>query len=303
MAYNSEMSRRRTWVERAEMGIGSASGFIRQVVTKCRQDDCFGLAGEMAYQLLWSLVPALIFLVSLVGLIGKQSELIPVALDVIRQLAPPHTILLLEQTLAAVVTGSSEGLTVLSLLLTLWPASNSAFVLIKGLDRAYDLPNLQMGYWRQRWMAVGIVLSLGIILVLASNLVVLGHVIVQWVYTQFHISWNRLQMLQLVGWLVTIATLCGSSAVAYAFLPSHHGKKLYWQGSFPGSVTFVSLWFTFSYLFGFYIGHFQDLNPIYGSLGAIAILMTWLYFSALALLIGGEVSAILAKLPQEPGSV
>jgi membrane protein len=247
--------------------------FVKALVARIRGDDIFGLSAEMAFNLILTFIPALIFLVSLLGLLGQQMDLLPVALDVIENLAPAVAQPILEQTLLAVVDGSSGELTIIGLLVALWAASNGAVVLIKALDRAYRLSPGGRSYWSMRAMA------------LAEQLI--------------NITGIQRVLIDLLRWGIAILGITFFSAYVYAMVPSQKFRKIYWQGTLPGAAVFVLMWVTISLAMGFYLQNIGQLNIVYGVLGAIVILMTWVYFSSLSMLIGGEVAALLGRVPQQ----
>jgi membrane protein len=267
---------------------------LKILTKKIKEDDCPGLAAEMAYHLLLSFIPGLIFIFSLLGLIGKKMELYPVAVDMLNKLAPPHTVELLSQTLLAVVRGSSQGLTYIGFGIALWSASHGARVLIKGLDRASNFSEKGHTFWYFPTMSLVTVVSLGLMMVIASNLIVFGDLILNWLSGYFSIQ-NKVMLINLLRWVIAIGGITLFTTVVYSTVFRFQIGFFIYKETFTGALCFVILWLIISILFGVYVENFRYFNPVYGVMGGIIILMTWMYLSALSLLIGGEIAAYLIQ--------
>lgn len=269
--------------------------FVKELVQRIVSHDTQGLASEMAYNLILSLIPALIFLVSIVGLLGGETEFRTLTFNTIDAFAPPHTVLLLKQTLVAVFEGSSRSLTLISLLIALWSASNSAKSLIKGLLRAYERSSEGQSFWQRGLLSMAVIVSLSIVLFVISNLILFGDLLLRGLDRILALPLSQVELLNGVRWLTVIVSVIFFSAFIYAIVPSPKKIKNHWQGALVGAVVFFVMWATISGLFSFYINNFGRFNPVYGSLGAVVILLTWLYLSSFCLLVGGEVAAMRYK--------
>src|SRR5207302_3729746 len=101
----------------------------------------------------------------------------------------------------------------------------------------------------------------------------------------FSLTWKILQ------WPITFAAMFLSYSIVYYFAPDLDERKWYWVT--PGAVTGVTLWLLASLGFRIYLHFFNSYTATYGSLGAVVILMLWLYITGLAILIGGEVNCVI----------
>lgn len=274
--------------------MNAVKNFTIELWRQISEDDCQGLASEMAYNLILSLVPTLIFLTSLSGLIGGQADIYPLLTDVIQRLAPPPAKTLLSETMKAIVQGSSTGLTIVGFFGTLWTASQAAGSLIKGLHKAYGLERHPFPFWYGHLMSIIIVLSLGLLLIMASYLILFGNLLLEWLSRIWALPGDTVSLLQGLRWLIILVVILGGIAFAYALMLRPRIGRLLWRKSMPGALFFVLSWMSVSYLFSLYVEHFQQLNPIYGALGALIILVTWLYYSSFVFFIGGEITALRA---------
>ena len=98
-------------------------------------------------------------------------------------------------------------------------------------------------------------------------------------------------------WPIIGAVSVAAMAVLYRFGPAHSRPRR--AGAWPGAVTATVLWLAASALFSWYVSTFGSYNETYGSVAAMAVLMMWLWLSAFAVLIGGEVNAELEPSPHE----
>jgi membrane protein len=268
----------------------------RAVWAEIQKDDCLGLAAEMAYHLTLSLLPALLFIVSILGLLGGRQDAFADTMGLLGQVVPKEAMPLLRDTLSTIIRGSSGGLATLGLLGALWTASNGAAVVVKGINRAYDMPTHKDPAWLERILAVLMILLVCTGLVVNLNLLLFGDQLIHWIGDLFSLPEFLQIALQGVRWLIIVGGLITVSALAYALAVLSHTPRLTWRDTWPGAIVFVLLWLAVSWAFGYYVENMAHFNQVYGALGAVVILMTWLYLSSLALLIGGEFNAVISSL-------
>jgi membrane protein len=278
-----------------------AEGFsIKTLFTRIGQDDATGLAAEMAYNFMMALVPLLIFLFSLFGLFGPQSGVFDDLMGDLNRIIPPDAFKLIQDSTRAVIMESSGGLAILSFLGALWTSANGAGVIMKALNRAYKCIEDHRPLWKQKLVAIGIVLGIAVIFLVCSNLIVFGGLLINGLTHWFRLATDTVVVLEALRWLVTAVGIIFISMFIYTVGPDfkHHLKD-----TWPGAVTFVVLWIGISWLFSLYVENMGSYGKVYGPMGAIIILMLWLYLSSLVLLVGGELNALLngcSKTDGEP---
>lgn len=262
-----------------------------KIIRKILDDDCPGLAAQMAFHFMLSFIPALIFMVALFALIGTQQRVLPELIGLIYRVAPARTAELLHGITETVFAGASGKLALLGLVLALWTASNAAHVAIKALNVIYrDVVERQRHFMADRFMALGVVSVLGLGLIAAANLIVFSQLLLStlkaWVVvdTDLVSGWR---------WPLFILGMVIFSAATYKITPSARGIP--WRFSLPGAGVFVVMWFVISFLFSFYVENFGRFNEVYGTLAGVMMLMVWFYLSSLAFLVGGEVNAMMLR--------
>lgn len=249
----------------------------------------------MTYNWMLSLLPMLIFVFTLFGLMNAQPELFDQMLRVLRRLAPGEAFVLLEASLQALIKDSSGGLALVSLLASLWTASNGAVTVEKAFGRFYDIPLRRPPFWQQRLLAMLVILGLAFIVLICANLVIFGEVILQVMKKGLVFPIQSLDLFSTLRWVLPIFSLLFISWFVYSVTPRPLGRES-WKVMWPGALVFVPLWILFSVLFSQYVNNMGNFSKIYGPMGAITILMIWLYLTSFALLVGGEVNALLLSL-------
>lgn len=268
---------------------------MQRWILKINEDDCRGLASEMAYRMILALIPGLIFIFSLFGLIGQRAELLPMVMQTLEQLAPPYAVQLLKNIVGGVFQSSSGGLTLLGLAIALWSAAGGASVVIKGLIRAYNIPKNNLPFWYVPVMSMVILLSLGLMIFIAANLIIFGDLLINMLRMHFGLPIDIVELINSLRWFVIVLGMISFATYVYALVMrrSHFDAQV--QSALPGALVFVSIWIAISLLFSIYVNNFQRFNPVYGSLGAVILLLTWFYLTALSILVGGEFAAVVAE--------
>lgn len=147
-------------------------------------------------------------------------------------------------------------------------------------------------WWKAHLLAMALAVATGVLLTAALIMVVYGPVLLSRLLpagAAFHV-WRLAQ------WPVAAVLLMAALLCLYRFAPNRHGQM--WKRLVPGSVVAALMWIAVSLLFKLYVRHFSDFGLLYGSLGALVVLMFWFYLSGVAILIGGEVNSTLERTAQ-----
>lgn len=269
--------------------------FLKLLWERLLENDSPGLAAEMTYNWMLSLVPAFIFLFSLFGMFGVQSNLFEHFILRLHRLIPEDAFNLVQACLHELTRDSSGSLALAGLLGAFWTAANGAVTIEKALNRSYRCIEERRGFWQQRAVALWIVLGMGFLLFVCANLLVFGEVLFHTVQQFFPMPPELLGVLGYVRWVIPVLSLIVISAFIYyvapGYTPERPRKKHIWRGA----MAFVGIWILVSWLFSLYVNNMGNYSRIYGSMGAIVILMIWLYITSFALIIGGEINAIFSE--------
>lgn len=279
-----------TTVWHGDNPLGRTWSFLKNFWGRIQRNDYLGLAAEMAYHFMLAFVPLLIFLVSLFGIISADSGLLNNMLGYLQRVTPSEAYGIIERSMLLVTRESSGGIALIGLLTALWTSSNGAMVIIKGMNRAYQCDDDDRPFWKKRLVAIELVAGMGIILLVCSNLLVFGGYILDAVNRYLPVEATTLNLINMLRWVVGLGALMLITNYIYAIGPNYKEGPL-WKHTWVGTITFILMWGLLSWLFSLYVSNMGRYSEVYGPLGAVVVLMIWLYLTSLVLLIGGEVNA------------
>ncbi len=261
----------------------------KRVWSEMTRDDVFGDAAKLAYYFLLALFPLLIFLTSIIGMIiGSGTGMRRMFFNYLSRVMPSGAFELIDKTMWEVSTASGAGKLSFGFLAALWAASSGMGAITQALNTAFDVEE-KRSWWRQRVVAVGLTLTLSILIIAALAIVLGGAKIADHLASLSIIGEASAIVWKISQWPIALAFMLLAFALIYYFAPNLRRKK--WKLITPGSVTGVALWLAVSFAFKAYLHFFNSYSKTYGSLGAVIVLMLWLYLTGLAVLIGGEINS------------
>jgi membrane protein len=252
------------------------------------------MAAALSYYFVVSFFPALILLSALVAYLPVH-DLFNEVLSVMTRLLPPDSMGLVRRVLSDVITPSRGAFLSLGILGTLWTSSGGFSAAIEALNIAYGVQD-DRPFWKTRPLAVGLAVVIGILILVALSVMIVGPRFGEWIATRIHLSHLFVLVWPYIHWSVAIGFSILAVETLY-FLAPNVKQRL--RATLPGAILAVSCWIALSYLLGLYFRHFASFNKTYGTLGAAIALMTWLYWTGFALLVGAELNCELAKISAE----
>ncbi len=248
------------------------------------------IGAAVAFFLLMSLVPLLMVASALLSAL-RIPNLFQQLLDMMALLVPPDAMALVKSVLSSILTAHPARILSIGVLSYLWAAAGSFSALIEALNIAYDVP-VERSWWRDKLQALLLTLVCGGLAVVTLLLVLAGPHFIHFlsyilpVPGVFALIWPPLRITLMFVTFVTNVMLL------YYLGPN---RKVSFRSSLPGAALAVGIWILGSLGLDFYIGHFSNYNATYGSLGAIIVLMLWLYLTSVSILVGAELNAELWK--------
>lgn len=264
----------------------SKMDLLIHLIVKVRRDDIFALASQLAYYLVLSFFPFLIFLLTLVGFINLNSKEV---LEGLRTILPISVMELTETTILEVLGSQNTGLLGVSIILAVWTASSGFRAVIKGINKAYNIHE-ERTYIRRAMVSFISTIALALTVLIALASLVFGKVIGNYLIEMLPFKeaigliWNVLR------YGVIIFILIFVFATIYRYTPS---KKLKWKEVLPGAIFSTIGWLLISIIFSFYINNYNNYSRFYGSLAAVFILMIWLFLSSIIFMFGVEINSVL----------
>ncbi|WP_082232584.1 YihY/virulence factor BrkB family protein [Halobacillus massiliensis] len=261
--------------------------FIHSLISRSREHKIFDMAAQLAYYLLLALFPFLILLFHVLRLLPISPGNV---LEIIQPYAPASLMNLIETNLYAVLENTRGDLLSISMIVTLWLAFMGMSALIRTLNTSFQvLENRSL----KKSIAIALFITMGLMLGVTISLAlsVFGQTIGVFMISSFNVSVTFLNDWNIFRWGISFLVLMGIFSFLYLAAPN---ITLRVRDVLPGTLFSTIGWQLASLGFSYYIS-FTDYSIIYGNLGTLVILMIWFYISALVVLIGGEINAVLLK--------
>jgi membrane protein len=260
-------------------------------ITKIDEDELSNRSAALSYYFILALFPMFLFLVSLIGLIaGHASQLRENIISTLGHLAPGSASGLVQQVVHQTVTNSGGVKLAAGILGALWAASGGMGAVVTSLNVIYKTKETRP-WWKQKLTVIALTLALALLILLASALVLYGGTIGQLIASRIGLGTVFWIVWRIVQWPMTFLAMFLSFSIIYYFGPDLEQRKWYWVT--PGSAIGVVLWLVASVGFRIYLHFFNSYSATYGSLGAMIILMLWLYITGFAVLVGGEMNWVI----------
>ena len=269
---------------------------LRATVQEFQRDDALGIAAQLAYYLILAIFPFILVLVSLLGTFGSE-ELASEVLTYFRQVMPEQAYEIIRNFTANIISGEAEapGLFTFGILFTIWAASGAFAALINALNRAYDVEETRP-FWKVRGIAILMTLGLSILVLIGVLLLVLGPQIGTAIADVFGLEETFLLVWDIARWPAALFFMVFTVALLYYFAPDVE-QPFRWIT--PGGLIGVLLWVLASVAFNFYVSNFGSYNKTYGSIGAVIVLLLYLYISSITVLFGATLNATLVRMKEE----
>ena len=269
---------------------------LKAAVAEFQRDDALGLAAQLAFYLILALFPFLLVLVSLMGTFSSPN-LAGEILAYFEQVTPPQVYGIIEAYLSDTISGNNPapGLFSVGLVIALWSASGAFAALISALNKAYDVEETRP-FWKVRGIALLMTLGLSAMILIAVLLLIAGPPIGRGVADLFGLGSIFTFVWSIVQWPLALFFMVLAVALMYYFAPDA-GQPFRWIT--PGGLVGVLLWVLASVVFRFYVSNFGSYDETYGSIGAVIVLLLYLYVSSLTILFGAELNATLVRMKEE----
>ncbi|PWW84342.1 YihY/virulence factor BrkB family protein [Clostridium perfringens] len=258
------------------------------VYKKIGDDDIFALGAQLAYYMVLSFIPFLMFLMTLVGFSHLNSDAV---LNLLSNVMPTEAFNLIQSTVIEIVDREQTGLLWISIALAIWVSSSGFKAVIKGLNKAYGVKETR-SYIKLKLISMIYTILLALIVIATLFLFVFGDVIGDFFmkvleHPEFiYYIWNILR------YVVVILIMILFFMFLYNATPC---VRLGWLEVIPGAVITTLGWISISYIFAYYVNNFSNYSRLYGSLGAVFMFMTWMFITSMILILGGEINAVLAE--------
>ena len=260
---------------------------IRRTVKEVIDDDCVGIAAQLAYYFALALFPALLFIVALASYL--PFNVIYEVVGALQPIAPPAVLEIIRTQLESIVAGEAPSVLTIGILGALWSSSGAMTSIVSALNKAYDIPETRP-WWKVRLLSIGLTIALALFVLVSFAMIVAGPDAGRWLTGWLGLSDVFDTVWRMLRWPLVFVLATTGIAVVFYYAPDADQD---WVWITPGSILTTVLWVLFSMGFRIYVTRVGDYTATYGALAGAAVLLLWLYFSGLALLIGGELNSEL----------
>jgi membrane protein len=275
------------------IGAASDAGLLatlKRVLSEFKEDNLMDWAAALTYYGLLSLFPALIAMISLIGLFGDPKSTTESLTEIITSIGPSSA--------AETFSGPVESITknrgtagvafVLGLVVALWSASAYVGAFMRASNVIYETPEGRP-FWKLRPLQLAVTLAMILALALIAVSLVLTGPIVEAVAEPLGIGSTAIEVWNIAKWPVLIAVFLLMLATLYYASPNVKLRGFKWVT--PGSLVAVVVWAIASALFGFYVANFGSYDKTYGTLAGLIALLVWFWITNLAILFGHQLNA------------
>ncbi|HTD83737.1 MAG TPA: YihY/virulence factor BrkB family protein [Gemmatimonadaceae bacterium] len=262
---------------------------IRKTASETIEDNVLGIAAQVAYNFFFSLFPLILFLAPLLSLLGDKRQIVSDLMARLSQIVPADAFGLLSKVVIDIVFAkNAPGLISLGALLAAWSGSNIFTTFMGALDTAYDVKD-ERPWWKQRLIALGVLVGWALIVTAVTAILLAGDNFVNYAQTQLGMGSAALDVWNVLQFPLAIVLLLAFFYLMYWALPYvKQDKKQILVGSIVAAVLFVLA----TLIFRVYVQHFPP-NRTYGTVGAVMVLLTWMYVVSVVILVGGELNSEL----------
>jgi membrane protein len=273
-----------------DLNKGSWLGTLKRTVKGFRRDNLTDWAAALTYYAVLSLFPAIIALISILGLVVDPATITRVITDVVSQLGPKSAVDTFKGPIDQIASNRSGALLglIFGIAAALWTASGYVGAFMRGSNAIYGREEGRPFYiLRPLQLLVTLVLVLMAALVVLS-LVVTGPV-ASAIGSAVGIGDTAVTAWNIAKWPVMLLVVVVMLAILYWSSPNAKPAGFRWVP--PGSVVAVAVWIVASAAFAFYVANFGSYNKTYGALAGVIVFLVWMWITNLAVLFGAELNA------------
>ncbi|ONH28671.1 YihY/virulence factor BrkB family protein [Pseudofrankia asymbiotica] len=265
---------------------------LRRTIAEFNDDALSDRAAALTYYSIQAIFPALLVLVSLLGVVGKSAT--ATILENLQDLTPGSARDVVSNAVNGIRDSSGTGsvLAIVGLAGALWSASGYVAAFIRAANAVYDIPEGRP-VWKIAPLRIGVTVALMVLLALSAVIVVFSGAVARQTGAALGIGRTAVDVWSYAKWPVLVVLVILMIAILYWAAPNVRHQGFCWLT--PGSVLAMVIWMIASGAFAFYVANFGSYNKTYGTLAGIIIFLVWLWLTNLAILLGLEFDAELAR--------
>ncbi|MFB6890090.1 YihY/virulence factor BrkB family protein [Kitasatospora sp. NPDC056327] len=265
---------------------------LRGTLKEFKDDELADRAAALTYYGVLALFPALLVLVSLLGIAGEAAT--EQVVDNLQQLTPGAARDVISTAVQQLRGNAGTGslLAVVGLLAAIWSASGYVAAFIRASNAVYDMPEGRP-LWKVLPLRVGLTVVLMVLAAASALIVVFTGTLARQAGSALGVGDTAMTVWAIAKWPVLLVLATVMIALLYWAAPNAKGRGFKWVT--PGSLLALGIWMTASAGFAFYVANFGSYNKTYGTLAGVIVFLVWLWITNLAVLLGLEVDAEVVR--------
>lgn len=268
----------------------------RRALAEFMHDQCMDQAAALTYYSVLAIFPALVAVVSLLGVFGQGEKTVDTILELVRSLGQPGAAQLLEEPIRSMVTAQAAGFGLaIGVLGALWSASGYVGAFGRAMNRVYEIDEGRP-IWKLRPLQLLLTLVCVLMVALVLVALIVSGPVAQALGDTLGLGGTAVTIWNVAKWPVMLAVVVVIVALLYYATPNIRQPRMRWIS--VGAGIAILVWLVMSILFGFYVANFGSYNKTYGSLAGVVVFLLWLWLTNVALLFGAEVDSELERVRQ-----
>jgi membrane protein len=273
---------------------GSLIPTLKRTVAEFQEDNLTDWAAALTYYGVLAMFPALIVMVSLVGLFGDPATTTQTVTAIVQELGPASAVDTFTGPIESITSneGTAGVLFVVGLVAALFSASGYVGAFMRASNKIYETEEGRP-FWKLRPLQMGVTLAMVLLLAAVSIALVLTGPLVEAIAGALGVGETAVTVWSIAKWPVLVAVVVAMIAVLYYTSPNVRHLGFRWVT--PGSVLALVLWGIASVGFAFYVANFGSYDKTYGTLGGVITFLVWLWITNIAVLLGAQLNAELER--------
>lgn len=266
---------------------------VRQTAREFTRDQCTDLAAALTYYAVLSLFPAVLAVVSLLGVFGQGQATVDGVLRIVADLGPSTAVDTLRGPVEQLVSAPAAGVAlVVGILVSLWSASGYVGAFGRAMNRVYEVDEGRP-VWKLRPAMLAVTVVALVLVAVAAVMLAISGPVARAVGEAIGAGEVALTVWNIARWPVVLLIVVVTVAVLYHATPNVRQPRFRWISI--GAALAIVTWILASAVFGFYVANFGSYNKTYGSLAGAVVFLLWLWITNLALLFGAELDSELER--------
>ena len=263
---------------------------VKRTIAEFKEDNLSDSAAALTYYSVLSIFPALIALVSIVGIVGDPKTVTNALTDIVSSIGPASAVETFKEPIEGITKskGTAGILFIVGIASALWTASGYVGAFMRASNVIYEVEEGR-SFIKLRPLQMLVTLVLVVLLALVLVALVLTGPVAKQVGSAIGVGGTAVTVWNIAKWPVLLAVVLLMIALLYYSSPNVKLPAFKWVT--PGSILAVVVWLVASAAFAFYVANFGSYNKTYGALGGVIVFLVWLWITNVAILLGAELNA------------